>query len=394
MLDTCAGSIMAAQVAFIRAEPGWRQTGIRFKAECTAWTLGHTQPAANAALIVHSAALSCIVTHGDFRRAVRRTDATLNAARRVCQNMIGGWCPVGRLECQCEHIPEQAARLVIARQALDGAMGTCLDAFSTAATCMRHEYVALLFAHRAEWTDADACRIRTVLANVRHLVVTKMRASHCHARASMPIPARGHAGSAVDALGQIADQNLSHRLFDFPAGPVALVTVLDIANPSLGMHLFHLGLVVVVAVVATIRRIVDGMAGLAGRFFSFVAVIQGKVMSYQTRRSPACRRVTRRAIRAELPAVYCRIGVALDTFARCTTESAVDVTLDARHSSVLELERKDGGVIKSLQAITSVMARKTRCSHGSPMVGNKAGILTLVTIDASPQQRRLFSITL
>ncbi len=161
---------------------------------------------------------------------------------------------------------------------------------------------------------------------------------------------------------------------------MALDAFLNIANACFGVHPRHLGLAMVVAAVAVVGRIVGGVTRLAGRLFAFVAMFEWKAVSDETCRSPACRGVTRGAIGAELSAVDRRVGVALHTLVRCVAEAIVDVTFGASDMGVLEFERKDGGVIESLQAVAPIVARETCLSHGRAMVCDKPGVLEPVTI--------------
>lgn len=109
---------------------------------------------------------------------------------------------------------------------LDGAIGTRFGAFSAAAASIGYKHPAVLLAHSAESARADARGVRAVATNLRQLVLAKARPGHRHARASVPEPARRHAGPTVDALGQVADKDLPHRLIVLLARRVALDTVL------------------------------------------------------------------------------------------------------------------------------------------------------------------------
>lgn len=227
-------------------------------------------------------------------------------------------------------------------------------------------------------------------ADVRQLIRTKARTCHRHPRASVPRAARRYAGPAVDAPGQIANKDFSHRLFHFLACPMAPGAVLNIANPSFAVHLRHLRLAMIMATVAGESRIVGRMTGLAGRLFAFVAVIKRKRVLEQTRRSPACGSVARSAVDAELSAMDGRVRMTAHTLARRVTETVIDVTFGASHPRVLEFERKDGGVIKSLQAVAAIVTRETCPSHCRAMVRDKSGVVKAVTISARGQHNRRF----
>jgi hypothetical protein len=204
----------------------------------------------------------------------------------------------------------------------------------------------------------------------------------------MTLTTRRHTDIAIDALGQITHEDLSHSLFVSLSGRVALCACADLVQVGCRVRALSQGPVVRMAVVTRVHRIAVRMAHLARRLFA--SMVEWKGMAEETRRTPVVRRMACGAFDAELAAMPLGLGVTLYAFARRTAEPVTGVALIAFERHVPAVEWEHRGVTESAEAIRSIVAGQAGVAHRPAVVLDIAGLPARVAFDACPLDSRRF----